>query len=177
MCGSSKVRHGSRADTCPLWLMCVLPLAAATLHLYSVTATENRSPAQQICEASISDSCCSTTQPFSTEQIERDRKLDTDATLKSPINFQNKTLCVETRSYFTKLHQQNVIMCGGLKSAEQRFSEAMTGCDSVITAKSYQSCDSSCPAVLRSQTQLVGVDGWRSMEQTRSRFGSRCCCN
>ncbi len=57
----------------------------------------------------------------------------------------------------------------GLKSAGRRFSEAAIVYDSVITANSRRSPDSSCPAVLcmlHSKTQPEGVDGRRGVEQT-----------
>ncbi len=45
-------------------------------------------------------------QDFNTEQIKQDRKSDTDTPLKHPVNFTIKH-CFDTRSFFTKLYQQN----------------------------------------------------------------------
>ncbi len=42
----------------------------------------------------------------------------------------------------------------GLKSIDEKFSEATITPDSVITMKSRWSRDSSCPAVLRSEAHL-----------------------
>ncbi len=96
---------------------------------------------------------------FSTEQIERDRKSDTDTTLRRQANFRNETHPVEARSHFTKLHKQNVVMCGArLKSTDQRFLEAAIVRDSVRC----------CSAVLYSETQLVGVDRQWSTEQAEN---------
>ncbi len=55
--------------------MSVLPLAAAAVRFYSVAA-----------------------QHFSTEQIEQDRKSDTDTTLKHAVHFQDKMLRGDARS-------------------------------------------------------------------------------
>ncbi len=59
--GQSLLHHGSRAGFKLPPLHCV----------YSITATATRSPQQQIRKASVFARCQSTTQPFSTEQIEQ----------------------------------------------------------------------------------------------------------
>ncbi len=89
-------------------------------------------------------------QQFSTEQIEQDRKSDTDATVKHPVNFQNKTLCVDARIYISLKFVNKTALCTepGLQSTGQRFLEAVIVRDSVITVKSCWSCDSSCLVVL-----------------------------
>ncbi len=78
------------------------------------------------------------------------------------------------------INKMSVCAEPGLKSAGQRFSEAAIVNDSVITAKSRRSPDSSCPAVLcmlHSKTQPEGVDGCRGMEQTCSRVVLERTCN
>ncbi len=88
-------------------------------------------------------------QRFCTEQIEQDRKSDT--TLKHSVNFHNKALCFDPRSYFTKLHKQNIIMCAARPKVNR--SEVSRGCDRARFCNYYE-------------ILLSHVDGWWSTEQT-----------
>lgn len=67
----------------------VLPPAAASLRLYSVTAPATWRPLQQIAKASVFARCWSTMQQFSARRFVQDRKSYQDK-IKSPGNFQNK---------------------------------------------------------------------------------------
>ncbi len=71
-------------------------------------------------------------------QLREDRtrqKLDTDTTLKHPVNFQNNTLCTKPDHILLNvIAKMSLCVEPGLKSTDQRFSEAMTVCDSVIRA-------------------------------------------
>ncbi len=49
--------------------------------------------------------------------------------------------------------------------------------DAVITTTSCRSCDSCCPAVLCSEMQPVGSEGWQGTEQTRSGAVLECTRN
>ncbi len=95
-------QHGSRADTFQFLSMCVLPLTAAALHFYSAAALVIQSPSQHIRKISVFVRWRSTKQQLSAKQIQRDRKSDTDTTLKHLVNFKIKhSHCVDARSYFT----------------------------------------------------------------------------
>ncbi len=70
-------------------------------------------------------------------------------------------------------------MCAksGLKSPDQRFSEAAVAHDSLINTKFRRSYGFGCLVVLRCDIQPVGVDRRRSTEQTRSRAVTEFTCN
>ncbi len=65
----------------------------------------------------------------------RDRKLDTDATLKHPVNFRIKH-SVLMPDYVNFINKPSPCAEPGLKSTHQRFLEAAVAFDSVITVKS-----------------------------------------
>ncbi len=110
--------------------VCALQLTAAAFCLYSIAALVIRSPPQQIRKASIFAGCRSTTQQLCTEQSERDRKSDTDTTLKCLVNSRQK--------HISQNFINNPSLCAeqGLKSTDQRFSEAAVALDSVISVNS-----------------------------------------
>ncbi len=118
--------------------------------------------------ASIFAGCRRTTQ-FSTEQIKRGRESDADTTLKHSVYFLNKTLCAGARTYFTKLHKQNVILCGAGPKVNRP--KVFRGRSCVLFCNYHKmspSHDSSCSSLLCSEMQPVDVDGRRTTEQTLS---------
>ncbi len=137
---------------------------------YSVAPPMIQNPPQQIRKASSFAGWWSTMQQFSIEQIEPNRKSDTETTLKHPVIFKIKH-SVLTQGHISLNFINKPSLCAepGLKSTDQRFSEAVNAHDSLITLKSCLSRNSSCPALWNAAwTQPVGVDGRQSMEQTCS---------
>ncbi len=139
------------------------PLSVAALHFYFTAASVMRTPPQQICKASIFAGCWSTMQQFSTEQIERDRKLDTDTTVKHPVNFRIKhSMLMPGHISLNFINKPSLIAETGLKPTNQRFSESL----SEFLIVSWLQL-SGCAALWNAAwTQPVGVDGQRSTEQT-----------
>ncbi len=82
------MQNGSGADIFQFYSVSMLP--AAVLCFYSVATPVIKRLTQQIRKASIFAGWRSTMQQSSTEQIEWDRKLDSDTTLKHLVNFRIK---------------------------------------------------------------------------------------
>ncbi len=76
-------------------------------------------------KASVFAGWRSTTQQFSTEQMERDRKSDTDLTLKHPVYFRIKHSVLTPEHILLNFINKHLLCAEpGLKSTDQRFSEA-----------------------------------------------------
>ncbi len=119
MFSPSRLQHGNEDVGCIVYLLCCSYCNQRQKH-----------------KASICVGCQSPTQQFSTEQIEWDRKSHTDTTLKHPVNFQN---IKKSRLMLDCFSPNFINMCvrPGLKSIDQRFTEAAVALDPVITAKSH----------------------------------------
>ncbi len=108
---------------------------------------------------SVSARWWSTTQQFSTEQIQQDRQSDTDTTLKHPVSFRIKhSVLTPVHISLNFINKSSWCAESDLKSTDQRFSEAAVTLDSIITAK-FRSLGS----------QAVWPCCWWSTEQTCSR--------
>ncbi len=156
LCGVSLLWNGSRADAFQLFSVWELPLTAAALLLLSVTAPVIRSPPQQICKASIFVRWWSTTQQFSTEQIKRDRKSNTDTPLKHPVSFRIKHYCRCWR--LMMFHLTSSTKRGYVQSqawSQQRLSEAVIAHGSVVSIKSCRSRNFSCCSLKRNRWVLM----------------------
>ncbi len=113
-------------------------------------------------------------QQYSTEQIEQDRKSDTDATLKHLVNFEMKhSLLMPNHISHNFINKLSLCAELGLMSTEQRFSEAAVEPDSLIAV---ESCSLTTPAVLLCCTlkcslnhQKVVTDGRAQSRPKQSR--------
>ncbi len=114
--------------------MCVLPLTAAALRFCSVAAPVIRSPLQQIHKTSIFVGWRST---IIREQIQWDRKLDTDTTSKHLVNLRIKySVLMPDHFSFNFINKLSLCAEPDLKSTDRRFSEVAVALDFVITVKS-----------------------------------------
>ncbi len=74
-------------------------------------------------------------QQFSTEQIEPDRKSDTDTTLNHPVNFRIKhSVLKPDHISLNFINKPSLCAESGLKSSDQKFSEAAVARDSEMNA-------------------------------------------
>ncbi len=151
MFGPSLLCHGSRADTFhSSHCLCFQRLCCAAFLLRH--SSNNPKPSATDTQGFYFGGCWSTTQQFRTEQIKQDRHSDTDTVLKHAVHCQNKH-SVLTPDHISLNFINKTSLCEepGLKSTDQRFSEAAITRDSEINAKS--------PAV------------WRCCALKRSRWG------